>query len=192
MQIDRMYFPTTTLGYGKRVSIWTVGCHRHCPSCSNPELQAPCPDKDIAVEELLKPIAQMLPEIDGVTITGGEPFDQPDELALLLCGLKDLGIADILVYTGYTLAELQMLGTAVQHMLSQIGVLIDGTYIENFNDGRSIRGSSNQTIHILNNCLRKRYEDVLNWTRKSEVVNCNGLLLSIGIPPKPSMIDRQL
>ena len=186
-----MYYPTTTLGYGQRLSIWTIGCHRHCRSCSNPELQAPCPEKDVQVNELLQPIRSLVDKIDGVTITGGEPFDQPDDLLSLLTSIRSFGIRDILVYTGYTLNELIELGGSYSTCLQQVGVLIDGVYRDECNDGRSIRGSSNQVIHLLDKGLAERYSDVLQWPRRSEVVNCNGLLISIGIPPKPSSFDNK-
>ena len=77
MYVDRVLFPVTALGPGKRIAVWLVGCHRHCPGCANPELWSPKPSQKISVEKLSKMIRQMAIErqADGLTITGGEPFE---------------------------------------------------------------------------------------------------------------------
>ena len=66
MQIGKMLFPITTLGPGRRVGVWLLGCNRGCRGCSNPELQAFDESKDIPVEEILRFILAAGP--DGVNI----------------------------------------------------------------------------------------------------------------------------
>ena len=85
--------------------------------------------------------------IDGVTISGGEPFEQPVDLAALLKGLSTL-TDDIIVYTGYKLEELRS-DPYASEALQHVGILIDGPYIKELDDGRGIRGSSNQVVHRL-------------------------------------------
>ncbi|GHV54725.1 hypothetical protein FACS1894216_15320 [Synergistales bacterium] len=68
--------------------------------------------------------------------------------------------------------------------LGLIDVLIDGPYIDNLNDNKGIRGSSNQQIHILNERFQDRYLDAHNWERQSQIVESNYNLISVGIPMK--------
>lgn len=181
MQIDRMYYPVRTLGYGTRFGIWTIGCPRCCPNCSNPELQKPNPDKCIEVSSILSLISQYKEKIDGVTITGGDPLMQTEALRKLLLGIEEVGIQDTLVYTGFTLDEIQS-DYKMNRILAYIGVLIDGPYIDALNDNKSIRGSSNQHIIVLRKSLSDRYENVDEWHRKSQTIYTDNSLYSIGIP----------
>ena len=183
IQIDRMFAPVTTLGYGQRFGIWTVGCPRRCENCSNPELQVPNPAKSIEVESVLNIVSQYANSIDGITVTGGDPLMQPEGLKELLVGFDAIGIHDVLVYTGYTIDEINR-SAKLSGLLTHIGVLIDGPYIDRLNDNRSIRGSSNQKIWILRDELSDRYRDVDQWERKSQVINSNNSLYAIGIPRK--------
>lgn len=183
MQIDRMYYPVRTLGYGTRFGIWTIGCPRRCPNCSNPELRDSNSDKCIEVSSILSLISQYKEKIDGVTITGGDPFMQADALKELLLGIEKLGIQDTLVYTGYTFDEIQS-DYKMSQILSLVGVLVDGPYIDALNDNKSIRGSSNQHIIVLRESLTDRYRDVDSWKRKSQTIYTYTSLYSIGIPHK--------
>lgn len=156
MQIERVYYPVKTLGYGNRIGIWTVGCRHGCFNCSNPELWDNDPDKDVSEKQIINMFTSIPGQVDGVTITGGEPFQQAEELLSLVLYLYKELTQDILIYSGYTLEELQQWkNPTVDKVLAHIAVLIDGKYIEELNDNSSLRGSSNQRIHILN----KAYTD---------------------------------
>lgn len=187
MQIDRIFFPVTTLGYGKRIGIWTIGCPRRCRGCSNPELQASDPTKNIPVSDILIPAKKYFSSANGVTITGGEPFFQPEELCELVNELRKTGYTDILIYTGFTIDELRQRGGVYTDILSLTGVLIDGEYIDSLNDGVGIRGSSNQKIHILDRSLSERYCGAENCQRSSLIVNSGGRVMTIGIPDSSSV-----
>ncbi len=184
LQIDRMFFPTKALGYGSRLAIWTIGCPHHCANCSNPELWAENPDKDIPVSDIIKAIKPHLADIDGITITGGEPFSQIDELLMLLREIKSLGINDILVYTGYRLEQLSNIGDLYDEALSLIGVLIDGEYVDGLNDNKGIRGSSNQQIYVFYPELIEKYKNCEVCERTAQTLVINAKLSSIGIPLK--------
>ena len=97
---------------------------------------------------MLKSITQ---PVDGVTISGGDPFQQLEELDELVSFIAAEITNDILIYTGYTLKQLQSWNNEhVTNIIGKIAVLIDGKYIDHLNDNRSLRGSSNQQIHLLN------------------------------------------
>lgn len=183
MQIDRIYYPVETLGYGKRIGIWTVGCTHECMKCSNPELWKSNPAKEVSIEKVLRYI-ENIPHADGVTITGGDPFLQVRELLSLVVGLRHLGYKDLLVYSGYTLDELKKLGETANQVLSNIGVLVDGRYVDELNDNKSFRGSSNQKIIVLDKELEERYSGAENWERKSQIVMNDNNIQAIGLPMK--------
>ena len=185
MQIERIFYPVLTLGYGKRIGIWTIGCPHACFNCSNPELWASKPEKDIPITDLYRMIAGIRDNIDGVTITGGEPFNQTVELYGLITFLKNNITDDILIFSGYTLEELcQRDDLSTHKILKEIAVLIDGKYVEKLNDNLAMRGSSNQRIHILNEKYRSRYESLIKEVRKVQTVYFAQNLLTIGIPMK--------
>ena len=182
MYVDRVLFPVTALGPGKRIAVWLAGCHRHCPGCANPELWNPKPTQKISVEKLSKLIRQTAIEwqADGLTITGGEPFEQSKDLMCLLNGLRDLQL-NTLVFSGYKLEELRKTETA-RDVLELIDVLIDGKYIREQNDGKSVlRGSVNQRINVLNPKCQADYEEYLLVGRQLQNFVYGDMILSVGI-----------
>lgn len=187
MNIARILYPVQVLGPGNRIGIWTVGCHRACPGCSNPELWEPQPKYEVSVSELMAIIKTIADKhtVDGFTISGGEPMNQPEELEKLITGLREIS-PDILVYSGYTLEELQRSEMeAIQSVLAQISVLIDGAYIEDLNDNSLLRGSSNQQIHILNHDLEGLYSRYLqSSTNKIQNFSTVDGIISVGIHHK--------
>jgi len=156
MYVARILFPVQVLGPGNRIGIWLCGCPHRCEGCSNPELWNFQERYHTSVDTVLSMVRSITEQvqIDGFTITGGDPFYQYDELKELLAALAQIN-ADILVYTGYTLDQL------VEKDMSSIAVLIDGLYIKERNTNVPLRGSDNQVIHILKEEYRTAYEDYL-------------------------------
>ena len=190
MQIDRILYPVTTLGPGERLVIWTVGCSRKCPKCANPELWRKNPDKEINVFALVSLLKNALEKriIDGITITGGEPFEQSGDLSLLLPLLKGI-TNDVLLYTGYTLEELCNLLTEAEIAVIKryVAVLIDGAYLNENNDNECVlRGSSNQNIIYFNRTKTEVYANYLKMGRKVQNVFYNGKMVSVGIHNRDS------
>lgn len=113
---------------------------------------------------------------------------QKDSLLTLLKELKSNGIEDILVYTGNTLNELKdMRDKKVDEILKNIDVLIDGHYVEELNDNKGIRGSSNQKVHVFNSNLKEKYK-ALEGERKVQNIYYKNNSINIGIPLKNSLI----
>lgn len=164
MKVARVLYPVQVLGPGRRIGIWLAGCPRRCEDCSNPELWEPENYQEMAAQDLLEQLGHIIRsrEVDGVTVTGGDPFFQPEELAKLLKGLQNV-IPDILVYTGYTIEELRAAEKpAVHECLQHAGVLIDGPYVKDLNKDCLLRGSENQRIIILNPALKARYDKYIS------------------------------
>lgn len=161
MNIARILYPVEVLGPGKRVGIWVCGCDRKCPGCSNPELWNQKPEYEISVDNILELINDISSkfQIDGFTISGGEPINQKKSLLELLEGIQVIS-QDILLYTGYTLSELREKDDSnINMILEKLSVLIDGKYIEDKNTNVLLRGSENQKIYILNPEFEKKYNE---------------------------------
>lgn len=113
----------------------------------SPELAVSLPQDEQPLEVICASIIQAIEAgATGVTISGGEPFDQEEELLALLEWLASRDMHDIVCYTGYQLNELEARPIA-KRCLEHVAVLIDGPYIAELNDGRGARGSSNQVVH---------------------------------------------
>lgn len=187
MRIDRTYLPVETLGPGRRIVVWTQGCSKHCLGCSNPELWDPQGGRDIAEDALASMLIQMADRagINRITFTGGDPLEQPRALLDLLRKIR-AHFCDILIYTGYTLEEVQaVLGEAPYAELVRLSdALIDDRYVEAQNDGKcALRGSTNQQLHLftMDEQLRAEYGQALTEPRRIQNVVFDGRSLSIGI-----------
>ena len=163
MNVARILYPVEVLGPGKRLGIWVCGCRRGCKGCSNPELWVQKPEYEVTVEDIMSLVRRIsdLHKIDGFTISGGEPMDQPEGLSQLITQLSAYS-KDILIYTGYRIDELKKReDPATNIILSRAAVLIDGEYREEENIDVLLRGSSNQRIHILIPEMAEGYEKYL-------------------------------
>ena len=183
MQIGKILFPITTLGPGRRLGIWTLGCTRFCKGCSNPELQIFDETKDISVQKIFDETINM--QFDGLTISGGEPFINPHELKELVELYVKAGFDDILIYTGYTIEELIAKNNSdIDYILTNIAVLIDGPFIESLVDNVPLRGSSNQRVIVLNSHYKEAYENILKKEKTVDIFCFEDEVHFIGIPFK--------
>lgn len=182
MIVSHWLYPVQVLGPGNRLILWVQGCSRNCKGCISPELQDYNGTK-YTVNTLANTLNRLISDhkLDGITISGGEPFNQKDEL-LKLC--SKLETNDILVYTGYTYQELLILcGSDLSN--SKISVLITNPYVEELNDDGPLRGSSNQEIIYINDSLKKEYEYYINSTiREQQLFVDDNAVYFAGIPPK--------
>ena len=173
------YLPhTQCLGPGERSVLWVQGCDRRCEGCIAEGLQDRSGGSMIAVPELAEQITETQ-GIEGLTISGGEPFLQAQPLADLLAIVKEnrpeLGV---IVYTGFLYEDL-LEETEALPLLSRTDLLIDGPYQIALDDGKGMRGSSNQRLLFLTD----RYKDVmLPQSRKTELRIAGDRMQLIGIP----------
>jgi anaerobic ribonucleoside-triphosphate reductase activating protein len=168
MQIKRICYPIRVLGPGERVGIWVCGCNFKCPGCMSPELQSFSAGNSISVENIVCVLEKLPHKIEGITISGGEPFEQAEELARLVKVLSEKFTDDIIIYTGYTLEELEK----KQHckdVLKHIAVLVDGRYVDGLNTGKGLAGSENQKIIAFRN--PQRYAYMKDCNRELQMLN---------------------
>jgi anaerobic ribonucleoside-triphosphate reductase activating protein len=91
-------------------------------------------------------ISPWLREADGITISGGEPFDQADGLYALLSALRKQSHGDVLVYSGY---PSEQIADHLARMDGLIDALISDPYDDNVPQTLALRGSDNQRLHLL-------------------------------------------
>ncbi len=155
--ISRVHYPVTTLGPGNRVGIWFQGCSIRCPGCISMDTWHHKSDR-ITVTELLSSVSEYVQAADGVTISGGEPFEQAAALGDLLNGLSAMlqPGTDVLIYSGLPFASLIP-------WLEQWQGLVDAVISEPFDvtasQTRPLMGSDNQQLHTLTDLGRERFAD---------------------------------
>ncbi|MEQ1611436.1 MAG: 4Fe-4S single cluster domain-containing protein [Hyphomicrobiaceae bacterium] len=151
--ISRIHFPITTLGPGRRLGIWFQGCSIRCPGCISADTWGSGRGL-LELDELLEQVEGWLPECDGITISGGEPFDQCDALNELLRGLRAKVGVDILVYSGH---PFERLAEPLRRMNGFIDALISEPYLAHAPETLPLRGSDNQRLHMLTDLGRERF-----------------------------------
>jgi len=138
---------STANGPGARAGIWFQGCSLNCAGCFNPATHSHVPRHLVPVESLLDWIEENQTEIEGVTITGGEPLQQSRALLQLLLGVRTSTPCSVVLFSGYTLSEISEI-PAGPDVLDNIDVLIAGRFIQASRVHGGLRGSANQKIHL--------------------------------------------
>lgn len=140
-------------GPGTRAVIWVQGCSQRCKGCFNPQFQPFSPATEISVDDLAKRILP-IPDIEGVTFSGGEPFLQAGPLAKLGERLRMAGLT-VVTYTGYTpgqIAEGNDPGWPA--LLAVTDLLIAGPYNEACAEPDPLKGSANQQVISISSKVR--------------------------------------
>ena len=188
IRLHRMIMHTDALGPFSRCAIWLQGCFRECPGCMAPSTRPLDGGTLVPIDELLIQI-KTVPDIEGITISGGEPFMQVDALHELLYRLRKETTLGVIIYSGYYIDELRGLNNSkIDAILdSLLDILIDGLYDERLNDGVALRGSSNQTVHFLTERYRPYKAMYETPSRKVEAYVNNDELFIVGVPDKASL-----
>lgn len=134
-------------GPGIRTTIFVTGCTHKCPNCFNEEYQDfnfgdPWTRKE--TDEVIEDLK--LDEVKGLTILGGEPFQNEVDLLQVLRDIKKEVQKDIWIFSGYTYEEI-LKDEDKKKLLEECDVLVDGRFVEALKDlSLRFRGSSNQRI----------------------------------------------
>lgn len=143
----QVYHHSTVDGPGRRSVIQVAGCSIRCAGCYVPETHERTNGKLTSIEKIVEEIDKKSGEHDGITILGGEPFDQPESLLHLVEKLKTKGY-HLVIYSGYTLEDLMAQESEITNgILSKTDLLIDGAFQRELAErAGEYRGSSNQRL----------------------------------------------
>ena len=131
-------------GPGFRFTVFTQGCFHNCPGCHNPETHDPTSGRAVTVESLTDAMRNN-PLLDGLTLSGGEPFLQADACALLAAEARGMGL-NVWAYSGYTFEELAA-DPEKRRLLTACDVLVDGPFqMSERTLEKRFRGSRNQRV----------------------------------------------
>jgi anaerobic ribonucleoside-triphosphate reductase activating protein len=188
LYLNKAHYPVTTLGPGRRIGLWLQGCGLGCPGCLSQDTWAVSTDSAIPLSLLLAWCQEVAQDgLDGVTISGGEPFAQPEALLALLRALhdwrNDAGLHfDILCYSGLPWQRLQ-------RDFAPILTLLDAVIPEPFQAQQPTRliwrGSANQPLIPLSPLGREHYAPYLHLEverRLFQLVVDPDRVWGIGIP----------
>lgn len=193
--ISQLHYPVDVIGPGRRIGIWFQGCAIRCHGCISRTTWPADPQFEVDLDEVVNWIHSLSDmQVDGVTISGGEPFDQPAAFAQLLDAIhawraSQHRVIDILAYSGRSFTELQA-------DFSQVLSRIDAVVAEPFIDGEltelPLRGSANQQVVPLTPLGRERYTgdalaSLATQRRQVQLEVADGEMRMIGIPEQGLM-----
>jgi len=140
----------------------------------------------VPVERLVGDLECAGRAIEGITISGGEPLEQPAGLSALLRGVKERTDLSVILFSGHTLAEIERMPHA-DSVPAMVDVLVAGRFVEALRLPHGLRGSSNQTIHLLSD----RYD--IHQVEESPVgeisIDQSGVMSVTGVDP-PLIVRR--
>lgn len=135
-------------GPGIRFTVFFQGCSHRCPGCHNPETHDPAGGSLVELDQLIAQI-NCIRAVDGVTFSGGEPFEQTPAAAALAAEVVKLGL-DLIIYSGYTFEVLifkSLSDPNIGNLLQAGRLLVDGPFVQAEKDlNLAYRGSRNQRL----------------------------------------------
>jgi anaerobic ribonucleoside-triphosphate reductase activating protein len=185
-----VHFPVTTLGPGFRAGIWFQGCSIRCPGCvSRDTWDEATPDRQVTVGSIVDWVVSRAPGLAGITVSGGEPFDQPAGLHELLRAIRAtpaLDDVDVLVYSGYGSSYL---ARRHREILSLLDAVLTGPFVASRPTTLPWRGSANQKLSLLTARASHRFAEAPAG-RPALQVSTDGRQLWITGIPRQADLDR--
>ena len=167
-------------GPGARAVLWCQGCTLACPGCFNPETHSHAEGELHEVGELLDWLAGLEESIEGVTLSGGEPLQQPQAVAKLVRGLEKTTLSTVL-FTGYEWQEALSIDQGPE-ILAKVDAVVSGRYDQNAHRvNRALVGSGNQRLHLVSSRYRLSDFDAVPPTEL--VIDSEGRTTITGIDP---------
>lgn len=189
VEVNRVLAPITVLGAGRRIGLWVQGCRLACPGCASVDTWEPGNgrywDEDELARELVAQIEGRV--LDGLTITGGEPLDQAEQLAKVVEQVRvaTMREVDVLVFTGYA-------ASAASKRAGRLWGLIDaavcGPYRQHEPSSEPLIASANQGMVRMSELGRARYP-LTEEAERMQLQVTEGELVMVGLP-RPGDLDR--
>lgn len=160
VRVARVTHGTTAEGPGLRTAIWVQGCSIRCVGCINPHLFSPTGGTLVSPTDIVREAVRL--EVEGITLLGGEPFDQAGPVGALAAEAQSHGLG-VICFTGYTETQAAEMQGATR-LLDNVDLLVDGPYLASQPEShRALVGSANQQfIHLTNRYLDYSPESALN------------------------------
>lgn len=187
IHVAELALDISALGPGRRFVLWVQGCCFSCPGCTSPEWQPLAGGTPWTVNSLAEHILKNANDTtEGATFSGGEPMLHAGVLLRLWEALKrERPHWSLIVYTGLALDEVLEGGDPSRIELARVAdVLIDGRYIESLNDGRGLRGSSNQRIIFQSERYRGMEQHFQECDRTLDLEFRDDRILIVGVAPR--------
>ena len=183
----RGYCLSKVNGPGKRFVLWTQGCSKGCKNCFNPETWSTDLYKELSPTQIFELIKNF--EVEGVTISGGDPLEQEDDLLELLFLLKEIKLPKgIILFSGFSRNEIRE-NPIREKCLSYIDVLIDGRYVEELKVESSLRGSSNQEFYFFSDKISR---EELSFDQEIEISSLEEDIMMTGFPNISRKVLKEL
>lgn len=187
IRVNRVHYPVVVLGYGRRAGVWLQGCGIGCAGCVSQDTWAADPATEVDVAAVVSWCAGLPDDVDGVTISGGEPFDQPEALLTLLDALHAWRAGrgrpiDLLAYSGRSLAALR---DRYAPQLARLDAVIPGPFVAARAPGMRWRGSANQDLVPLTELGHERYDAEIDrpaGTTRIQLGTDGDRVYHIGVP----------
>jgi anaerobic ribonucleoside-triphosphate reductase activating protein len=152
VRVLRFLPATEAEGPGRRAALWVQGCSIRCPGCFNPHSWSVDGGEPVGWPELVGSLRAAAADhaIEGLTLLGGEPFDQAAPLASLAEAVRADGLS-VMTFTGYVLEDLRAAGREDwDRLLAATDLLVDGPYLAQRPErSRPWVGSDNQRFWFL-------------------------------------------
>jgi anaerobic ribonucleoside-triphosphate reductase activating protein len=168
------------LGYGNRAGVWVQGCSIGCPGCSSLHTHNPVGGRQLEISKIIDWLRAQPCSLVGLTVSGGEPSAQNNNVLELIQAFRnEFKQADVLMFSGLPWRRLI---TQHSELVKACDVIIAGPYVKNL-PPRPLRGSSNQTVHLLTDLAHERYYNLDRWpTQLAQAVFSKESVISVGIP----------
>lgn len=191
LRVAQVVPDTEAEGPGRRAAVWVQGCSLRCAGCCNPEFFAADHGGALVETATLADSVIATPGLEGLSMLGGEPFEQPAAVADLCQRVRAAGLG-VMVYSGYRLEELRAQASKdVDALLASIDLLADGRF-EQTNPERTRRwlGSANQRLHFLS-ARYSPHDPRLTMPNTIELRYANGQLTINGWPGPADQFTRR-
>ena len=141
-------------GPGPRAVVWFQGCKKRCRGCANQQFLPESPATLMSPADLAARLLA-IPDVEGVTYSGGEPFLQAEGVSVLSALLKEQGLS-LVCYTGYRIEEIERSRNGAWHrLMGYLDILIDGEYEHDNRKPLLWRSSAGQRVHFLSDRYRR-------------------------------------
>ena len=134
----------------------------------------------VDVKALAGQIASLDGLIEGLSISGGEPFQQPGALAALCSEIRQRTKLSILIFSGFEMAEIKRIPES-HNVLEHIDVIVTGRYRQELRLAQELRGSLNKKIIFLSE--RYTAADFTSLPDAEIIITGEGEVLLSGIDP---------